>query len=271
VRVPIILAVSLVAVLAGSIFLASPFSINNIIPKQDNAQQAEAAALPLVIRDRFAEKEVAGDAEAGSRFFKVDENFVDPENHCEFCTRVEYTPGPQGTAGFSYEDLKGLDLSNAKKARFWVMGEEGDEKIKFKLAGKSLDKLEDKLGKLPDKLAKSIFKNERFALTTEQVTLDDKWKKYEVDLSGVDLKDITHPFAFELAGNSGQKQVLFIKGVVYDDQPAVDALATTAEDETVNDNNTPTGSTSADAQEENPAEQVPEQNNTTTTNDTSND
>ena len=227
--IPLLLAVSLAAVLAGSLFLIGPFSVSSILPKQSSSQQAEAATLPLMIRDRFSENDLAGDAEAGSRFLKVDEDFVDPENHCEFCTRVQYTPGSQGVAGFSYEDLRGLDLSNAEKASFWVRGEDGNEKITFKLAGKSLDKLEDELGTQPGQPANDVFKNERFALTTEQVTLDDKWKKYEVDLSGVDLREITHPFAFELEGNRGQEQVLFIKGVVYDDTPAVDALATTTE------------------------------------------
>ncbi|HEV8405076.1 MAG TPA: PKD domain-containing protein [Nitrososphaera sp.] len=231
--IPSVLALSLAAVLASSLLLIGPFSIDNILPAKNNnyTQGAEAVVLPLVVRDHFTAMEMAGDAEADSRFMTVNENFVDPENHCEFCTRVEYRPGPQGQAGFSYQDLKGLDLSGAKNVRFWVMGEEGGEKIKFKVAGKGIDKLQDKLGKLTDKLTKSIFKSERFALTTEEVTLDDDWKKYEVDLSGIDLKGITHPFAFELfKGNSAQKQVVYIKGVVYDEKPAEDPLTANAEE-----------------------------------------
>lgn len=230
-RIPAILAISLAAVLAGSLLLVGPLSLGSIFPKHDDhVQEAQAQALPLAVRDRFTAKQMAGDGEAGSRFLKVDEEFIDPENHCEFCTRVEYVPGPQGEAGFSYEDATGLDLSGSKKARFWVMGEEGNEKIRFKLAGKSLDKMQDRLGRLTDKLTDSIFKSERFALTTEEVSLDSEWKKYEVDLSGVDLKGITHPFAFELSENGAQKQVIYIKGVVYDDEPAEDALATVEEE-----------------------------------------
>ncbi|HEX7034041.1 MAG TPA: PKD domain-containing protein [Nitrososphaera sp.] len=239
---PAILSISLVAVLAGSLILTAPFSIIDIIiPKQSNnsvnkvqAQDAEAQTLPLMIRDRFAEKLMAGDAAAaGSRFFKVDENFVDPENHCEFCTRVEYTPGSRGIAGFAYQDLTGLDLSNARKAQFWVMGEEGGERIRFKLAGKSLDRIQDRvqerLGRSSDgRASEGIFTTERFALTTRELTLDDDWKKYEVDLTAADLRDITHPFAFELSGNGNEKEVIYIKGVVYDDQPAEDPLATVA-------------------------------------------
>lgn len=180
-----------------------------------------------MVRDKFKENQLAGDAKNGN--MKVDEDFVDPENHCEFCTRVEYKPGQEGKAGFSYEDPKGQDLSGAKKVSFWVMGEEGDENIRFKVAGKSLDKMQDKLGKELEKLEKKIggiFEDEGFGLTTKEVTLEKDWKKYEVDVSGVDLKDITHPFAFELSGNGAAKEVVFIKGVVYDDEPAKDALAT---------------------------------------------
>lgn len=258
-KIPTILAISLAAVLASSLLLVGPFSIGNIFPAKhdDHVQEAEAQTLPLVVRDRFTAKQLAGDAEAGSEFLKVNEEFIDPENHCEFCTRVEYVPGPQGEAGFSYEDVTGLDLAGAEKVRFWVMGEEGNEKIKFKLAGKSLDKIQDKL---TSKLTKSIFKTERFALTTEEVTLDDDWKKYEVDLSGVDLKEITHPFAFELSENGAQKQVLYIKGVVYDDEPAVDALATVEE---------PEGEPQAAPEEE--TEEPPSNETSSGTNETSTD
>jgi PKD domain-containing protein len=245
VKIPTILAISLAAVLASSLLLVGPVSIGSIFPAKHDShvQEAEAQALPLIVRDKFKEKQLAGDAESGE-FMKVNEEFIDPENHCEFCTRVEYVPGPEGAAGFSYEDLRGLDLSNAKKVRFWVMGEEGNEKIKFKLAGKSLDKIEDRLGRLQDRLDRlesklgGIFESERFALTTQEVTLDNDWKKYEVDLSGVDLKGITHPFAFELAENGAEKQVLYIKGVIYDDEPAENPLATVEEEEEITESMT---------------------------------
>jgi PKD repeat protein len=230
VRIPAILAISLAAVLASSLMLTGPVSIGSIFPRHDDhVQEADAQALPLMIRDRFTDKQMAGDAAAGSRFLKVNEEFIDPENHCEFCTRVEYVPGPQGEAGFSYEDVSGLDLSGARKARFWVMGEDGGEKIKFKLAGKSLERIQDRLGRLSDRLTDSIFMTERFALTTEEVTLEDRWKKYEVDLGGADLRGVTHPFAFELESDGARTQVIYIKGVVYDDEQAVNPLATIEE------------------------------------------
>src|SRR5215212_9294844 len=209
-RLPVVLAVSVIAVLAGSLMLTGIFSFDSIIFSKEHkyqVQEAGAQALPFEVRDRFSEKKLAGDANN----IRVNEDFIDPENHCEFCTVVEYRPGPQGVAGFAYENDTGLDLLGAKKVRFWVMGEEGNEKIKFKIAGRSLDNIQDRR---PNRPTNGIFESENFALTTEQVTLANNWKRYEVDLAGVSLDDITHPFGFELSkGNGAQKQVIYIKGL----------------------------------------------------------
>jgi hypothetical protein len=224
-RFPVLLAVSVAAVLAGSLMLIGVFSLDSIILSKGHdyhVQEAGAQALPFEVRDRFSEKKLAGDANN----IKVNEDFVDPEKHCEFCTLVEYRPGPQGVAGFAYENDAGLDLTGAKKIRFWVMGEEGNEKIKFKITGKSLDNIQDRPANRP---TNSIFESESFALTTEEVTLSNDWRRYEVDLSGVSLDDITDPFGFELSkGNGAQKQVIYIKGVVFDGEPVEEEYALAA-------------------------------------------
>jgi hypothetical protein len=232
-KLPVILAISVVAVLASSLMLTGVFSLDSIIilstGHDNHVQEAGAQALPFEVRDHFSEKKIAGDANN----IKVNEDFVDPENHCEFCTFVEYTPGPRGVAGFAYENDAGLDLTGAKKVRFWMMGEEGNEKIKFKIAGKSSDNIQDRP---PNRPTNSIFESESFALTTEEVTLVSDWRRYEVDLSSVSLDDITHPFGFELSkGNGAQKQVIYIKGLVYDDEPVEEAyaLATVEEAEVI--------------------------------------
>jgi PKD domain-containing protein len=231
-KLPVFLIISVVAVLASSFMLAGVFSLDSIILSTGHdtyIQKAGAQALPFEVRDRFSEKKFAGDANN----IEVNEDFVDPENHCEFCTFIEYTPGPRGAAGFAYESDAGLDLTDAKKMRFWIMGEEGNERIKFKIAGKSFDNIEDRR---PNRPTNSIFESERFALTTEEVTLASDWRRYEVDLSGIDLDDITHPFGFELSkGIGAQKQVIYIKGLVFDDAPVEEeyALATVNEEEVI--------------------------------------
>jgi PKD domain len=247
VTVPAILAISLASVLAGSLILATSFTGSLFHPaehaKIDNGLQAEATSLPVNIMERFTSKQLAGDAEAGSRFMRVDDEFVDPEQHCEFCTRVEYTPGRQGLAGFAYESSRGIDLTGAKRVVFWAMGEESNETITFKIAGKPLDGLQDTANRTQDRADRtqarvdnvtsrlgSIFESESFALTTEEIGLENDWRKYEVDLTGVDLRGITLPFGFELSEGAGsQKQVFYMKGVTYDSEPAENPLATTAE------------------------------------------
>jgi PKD domain len=241
-KLPVILAISVIAVLASSLMLTGVFSLDSIIfstGHDNHIQEAGAQALPFEVRDRFNEKKIAGDANN----IKVNEDFVDPERHCEFCTLVEYRPGPRGVAGFAYENDAGLDLTGAKKLRFWMMGEEGNEKIKFKIAGKrSPDNIQDRTpnssspNSSPNRPTDSIFESESFALTTEEVTLASDWRRYEVDLSGVSLDDITHPLGFELSkGNGAQKQLIYIKGLVFEDEPVEEAytLATVKAEEEV--------------------------------------
>jgi hypothetical protein len=231
-RLPVILAVSVGAVVASSLMIMGVFSLDSIILSAGHGkhvQEAGAQALPFEVRDHFNEKKVAGDANN----IKVNEDVVYPEKHCEFCTLVEYTPGPRGVAGFAYENDAGLDLTGAKKVRFWVMGEEGNEKIKFKIAGKSLDNIQDRP---PNRPTNSVFESEIFALTTEEVILANDWRRYEIDLSGVSLDDITHPVGFELSkGNGVQKQVIYIKGLIFDDEPVEEqyALATVEDEEII--------------------------------------
>lgn len=118
-----------------------------------------------------------------------------------------------------------------------MMGEEENEKIKFKIAGKrSPDNIQQ--DRPPNRPTNSIFESESFALTTGEVTLANDWRRYKVDLSGVSLDDITHPFGFELSkGNGAQKQVIYIKGLVFEDERVEEeeayTLATVKDEEEV--------------------------------------
>ncbi|MCI0563494.1 MAG: PKD domain-containing protein [Nitrososphaera sp.] len=230
-RIPAVLVVSLASVIAGSIVLSGVFqeALLARIPGQGTLPSAQAAQLPFHVTEQFKEKRFAGDAESGANM-EVDDQFVDPEQHCEFCTRVESRPGAQGVAGFSYED-DALDFTGAKKVHFWVMGEDGGEKVKFKLAGKDKSLSSDKTS---EKDTNGIFSSESFAVTTEQVVLDDDWKKYEVDLEDKDLKKITHPFGIELEKGQGT-QVIYIKGIIYDDEAVNPENLLTAVEEQIDD------------------------------------
>jgi len=227
------IVIAIVAVLAGSLLLAISFSGTSLFPTVQHGsqiQEAQAAVLPLAIVEKFQSKDMAGDAANGTNL-KVDDDFVDPENQCEFCTRVEYNPSSEGLAGFSYKSPVGLDFTGAKKVSLWVMGQNGGEKVQFDVAGKSVDKDQSKEA---NKLAMGIFKNEKFALKTHQVTLSKDWKKLDIDLKNADLRGITHPFGIEIfkGTNNANKQVVFVKGITYDTQPPENPLASMQENTT---------------------------------------
>ena len=162
----------------------------------------------MEVRDVFKLEPQIGDAKRGSAFVKIEQDFVDPDNHCEFCLRVEYVPGPDGTAGLAYTSDKSLDLKDAKRLTFWVKGEKGGEKVSFKAAGKDLE----------------------FGAITSDITLGSDWKKYEIDLQKADLAKITQPFGFDFDRPSdGNPMIFYLKGVTIDRETAKAPLPTIAE------------------------------------------
>ena len=219
------------------------------IPSGHNAQ---AASLPRMIDDLLKQNLRAGDAAVpGDRYLKIDEDFIDPDNHCEFCQRYEYTPGPNGRAGIGYSagDGKTIDLSEAKKVFLFAKGEDGGEKLKFKVAGRdaseSVDNVtsssltdangktaagESKLlagggeksrnatGSSPAAtvqsssitgLSDNLFKGKLFAKNTNEISLTHDWKRYEVDLVGTDLANIQYPFAIEVMQKASGAKQVF--------------------------------------------------------------
>ena len=159
----------------------------------------------------------AGDAVSPKKYLIVYDSFIDTERHCEHCIRIEYVPGPEGVAGMAFQNEQGLDFKPFKKVTFYIMGLEGGEVIKFKAAGKTVDS--SKVS------SKEIFKNVKFDKTTKDVTLSKDWKKMEIDLSNSDLKEITHPFGFQLSNDKNKANTVFyLKGVTYDLDDAKNAL-----------------------------------------------
>ena len=80
--------------------------------KETNAQEA--------IEDSATAVRVA-DAAVSSNLV-VNNAFIDPEHHCEGCTRMVYTPGSKDEAGIAYKDDK-LDLGNSQRIVFFAKGQ----------------------------------------------------------------------------------------------------------------------------------------------------
>lgn len=167
------------------------------------------------INDYYNSKTTAGDAANDDGSFIITDTYVDLES-CEFCTRIQYTPGESRVAGFSYMDEGGFDLTNAKRVTFLAKGVSGDAEIKFMVGGK--DSFSSNQG---------VFKNQKFEKITMPIKLDNDWQFIEIDISNGDLKEITYPFAMEIkpAKDSGQI-VFFIKNIFIDTQIPENPIAT---------------------------------------------
>jgi hypothetical protein len=158
--------------------------------------------MPRSVKDVFKYREKGGDAIGGSSYFRMDEEFVDAENHCDFCIAVEYTPGPNGKAFVALWNSEPLDLYGADKLVFSARGEKGGERLVTFAAGSGAGGLLGEEGGM-------------FAASKDLI-LTEEWQRYEIDLESADLSKVTHAFAFEiLKGNEGEKQVAYIDSIYF--------------------------------------------------------
>jgi hypothetical protein len=179
---------------------------------------AEAAILPLDVKESFHLVEKEGDARNSPASIKIDPEFIDPDEHCEFCYRIEIEPGATGKLGALLKANKLYNLEKAERVFLFARGESGGEDVQFNAAGKYVD------GRVDGKVAKQM----KFGFTSENIKLKNDWQRYEIDLSKADLNDISHGFGFEVVKSklkaSEKPIVIYLKGITFDDQPAVEAM-----------------------------------------------
>jgi len=226
------LVVTGIAVVTGSVILGISFNqpsnnrTNNIFSFLLNTAEtsgstfgyAEAAILPLDVKENFPLVEMNGDAESNPLLMKIDSDFIDPDEHCEFCYRIEFTPSATGKAGAILKSEKLFNLEDAERLIFFARTESADEDVQFNAAGKYVD-ADNGAG------ASKIMK---FAFTSEKMKLEKDWQIYEIDLSGADLKGIEIGFGFAIEKSglnaSGKPMVIYLKGLTIDDLPAGKSL-----------------------------------------------
>ncbi len=146
--------------------------------------------IPFEVVENHDSLEILGSA-AGEAPVKVENAFTDPEIHCEVCTRVEFQPNTSSHIDVAYVS-NSTDLSSADKMIFWAMGE-GD--VVFNIAGRNASGEDVSYAK------------------TLQVSLDNEWRRVEIDLSGANLDSITHLFGFSMDG--ANDQTFYLKGISY--------------------------------------------------------
>lgn len=151
--------------------------------------------------------------------FSINKDFVDPDANCDFCTQVIYNPSVKGRGGILYQ-VPPIDLSDSKRLVFFVRGQNGNEEIYFVGAGKIQGQFQGNVSYVTD-----LFPDQSFGFKTNPVTLTQNWKRYEVNLSGLDLKGISYPFGFILGSNqSSENQIIYLKGVTYDSKSAINSM-----------------------------------------------
>jgi len=173
--------------------------------------------LPIVHRDGavFVEDtptiERGGEAKFYSRL-SIDNNFIDPSNHCDFCNKIEYTPGRDGKAGIAYRTDE-LDLTGYQRIVFFARGQQGGEVVSFIAIGRSATD--------PTLSNVGVFPYQRFDITSSNVTLENFWKRYEISLHGIKLEDVPYPFGFVIMSHGLEvKRIFYLKGVTFDPKPA---------------------------------------------------
>jgi hypothetical protein len=161
-------------------------------------------------------KEKAGDAETNPDALKIFSEFADEE--C--CYVVQYTPKAAGKAGLAYKAVPGYDLTDSKRVVFFAKGQQGGEKVSFAVAGKEVGQGDGRPFALTD-----TFKKQKFQLITKDVTLGTDWKRYEINVDGVDLKGIVNPFGFIIKKGQGPESVAFsLRDITYDSDQALNPL-----------------------------------------------
>lgn len=152
-----------------------------------------------------------GDAKFYSRL-TIDNDFIDPAHHCDFCNKIEYIPGQEKKAEIAYR-IDNLDLKGYQRIVFFARGELGGEIVSFIAIGRTFGGFHSK--------NLDNFPYQDFAVTTKNVTLDNFWKRYEISLNVTQLDNITHPFGFVITGHeTGVKEIFYLKGVTFDPKPA---------------------------------------------------
>jgi hypothetical protein len=175
---------------------------------------AEAAVLPMDVKETFLLVERSGSAQDNLSRIKIDTEFIDPDEHCEFCYRIEIEPGAAGRLGAMLKANKLYNLESAQRLHLFAKGESGGEELQFNAAGKYVD----------DRANGKVTKLMKYAFTSDNMRLKNDWQRYEMDLSNADLSDISHGFGFDVSAaslNSSDKPiVIYLKGITFDDLPA---------------------------------------------------
>ena len=197
---------------------ASPTAAATITPASEIGKTIRPSSIVLMNIEDMRATDRTGDAEVDPNSLKISSAFSDEES----AHTIQYTPAALGFAGIAYEADKNYDLSNAQRVVFFAKGQNGGENVTFAAVGRNENTA---VSNDTAETFGSAFNDQNFTLISEDVSLENDWRRYQISLEGVNLERISHPFAFIVNQGSGQEATTFsLRDITYDSKPATDPL-----------------------------------------------
>jgi PKD repeat protein len=220
-----IFVIALVSAIGGLVFLSNTLSSNNWLIKSISTPPIDSPGLlpianaigkdlMLDVSPQLHPSVFVGESANQIKF----QHWIDTDIHCEDCLRME-TPNTGKKVGVAFSSQAGYNFEEAKKIVFYTMAEDEGATVEFKAVGNDRDN-----GTARSVPADDLFKNQEFALTSQNVTLNQTWNYFEMSLDGVQEKlgNVKYPFAYELRQARGENPILYIKGIMYSSEPIQD-------------------------------------------------
>lgn len=208
-----VLVIGFISVVVACMLLAYAFVGDSQTPEGIMKSHVDHVAdIPreTINLERTLSVERAGDALVSSRL-NIDKEFIDSMNSCDFCTKIEYSPGPVGKAAIAFRS-EDLNLTGYQRMVFFARADKEQEVSFIAIGSRSISSIGNGV---------DVFPGEQFAFITKNLTLDSDWKRFEINLNQTSLEGIIHPFGFVLSDyGSGLKQILYLKGITFDRKPA---------------------------------------------------
>ena len=221
-RPPRVLIIALVSAVSGLLFLANAVSGNSWLLNSVYGPQADSPGLlpianaigkdlMLDVSPQLHPSVLVGEAANGIKFL----HWIDQDINCEDCLRLQI-PDTGDNIGVAFSNQVGYNFEGAKKITFFVMDQEGGVNVQFKAVGNDKEN-----GTTVNDSADNLFKNQDFALTSQNVTLNQTWSYFEMSLDEVqpELNNVKYPFALEVTQGNGAPIILYIKGIKYSSEP----------------------------------------------------
>ena len=223
VRPPRILVIALVSAIGGLIFLANSVSGTNWLINGISSPIGSQGVLPVAnaigkdlmldVSPQLHPSVIVGTSANSINF----QHWIDQEIHCEDCLRLAI-PNNGENIGVAFSNAIGYNFEEAKKIGFLVSPDVEQEgaTVSFRAVGN------DNNNSTSSVSADDPFKNQEFAVTSQNVTLNQTWNYFEMSLDGVqsELNNVKYPFAFEVEeGTGSETTILYLKGIMYSAEP----------------------------------------------------